>query len=326
MRRIPRRASYAGAAAAVVLLTALAGVLRAQTESAVYVFVADAENRPILDLSAQDFTIKEAGGESVITRVSRTAWPLRLTVLVDNGPGTADSLVHLRSGLTKLFDGIPRDIPVSLIATAPNPRWLIRESKDVVQIANAVGRLTPDEHLGQFSDAVREYAQRLDLEFRNLGPERLQPYLPVLVSLTTTNQDGSNVVKANVERMLQQLKTHRAWAHMLMVTPSRRLNTPGTIDNLSVDEGQNAQIAKLVQEVTGGTYTRLTGNGTSALPSKLMPELAQAIALRYLKQMFQHRIEFQRPEGVSGPMKNFSLGLRNRPGATVIVSTNGSMP
>ena len=251
---------------------------------------------------------------------------MRLTVLVDNGPGTSDSLLHLRNGLTRLFDGIPPDIPVSLIATAPQPRWLIRESTDRVQVANAIGRLTPDDALGMFSDALGEYAERLDVEFRRIGPEEMQPYLPVLVSLTATHADGSSVIRANVQRMLERMKRYKVWAHMLTVTPSRRGNTPGTVDNIGVDEGQSAEIARLVKEVTGGTYTRLTGSGTSALPSKLMPELAQAIALRYLKQMFQHRVEFQRPEGVTGPMKNFSLGLRNHPGATVIVSTDGSMP
>jgi hypothetical protein len=280
----------------------------------------------VLDIDPDDLAIKEAGGASSIVRVSRAAWPLRLTVLVDNGPGTADALVHLRTGLTRLFEGIPRDIPVSLITTAPNPRWLIRESRDPVQIANAVGRVAPDEGLGQFSDALREYAARLDVEFRGLGPEQLQPYLPVLVSLATTNADGSNVLRDNIRRMLQSLRTHRVWTHMIMVAPNRVRNTPGTVDNVGIDEGQNAEIGKLVEESTGGTYTRLTGSGTGALPSKLMPELAQTIAFRYIKQMFMHRIVFQRPEGVSGPMKDFSLALRNHSGASIIVSTTGSMP
>ena len=131
-------------------------------------------------------------GPQPVLSVSRYGWPLKLTVLVDNGPGTADSLVHLRNGLNRLIDGIPRDMPVSLIATAPNPRWLIRESKDLVQIRNAIGRLTPDDHLARFSDALGEFAGRLDQEFRRVE-EGLPPYLPVLVSIATTHADGSEV-------------------------------------------------------------------------------------------------------------------------------------
>jgi hypothetical protein len=326
MWRVTRRGPFAPGLAAACAFALLSAVLHAQTESAVYLFVADAENRPVLDIEPSNITIKEDLGVSTVVRVTRAGWPLRLTVLVDNGPGTAESLVHLRTGLTRLFDGIPRDIPVTLITTAPNPRVLIRDSKDAVQLANAVGRLTPDEGLGRFSDALREYAQRLDLEFQRVGPELLQPYLPVLVSIATTHMDGSNVVRENIERMLQSLRKHRVWTHMIMVTPNRRANTPGVVDNVDADEGQNAEIARLVREVTGGAYLPMTGGGTSALGSKVMPDMAAAIALRYLKQMFQHRIVFQRPEGASGPMKNFSLGLKNHPGARILVSTDGNMP
>jgi hypothetical protein len=45
-----------------------------------------------------------------------------------------------------------------------------------------------------------------------------------------------------------------------------------------------------------------------------------------LKQMTQQRIVFERPAGVSGPMKNFQLTLANHPGATIVVSTDGNLP
>jgi hypothetical protein len=57
-----------------------------------------------------------------------------------------------------------------------------------------------------------------------------------------------------------------------------------------------------------------------------MPAIAREIALRYLKQMTQQRIVFERPAGVSGPMKNFQLTLANHPGATIVVSTDGNLP
>ena len=42
--------------------------------------------------------------------------------------------------------------------------------------------------------------------------------------------------------------------------------------------------------------------------------------------MTMHRVVLERPEGAIGPMKNFVLALRNRPGVKVVVSTTGSMP
>ena len=326
MSRIGRPRWFGFAVVTSGIVAALTVGVDAQDQHAVFLLATDQKGVPILDIDEEDIAIKEDVGPSTIVRVTRAGWPLRVTVLVDNGPGTSDALVHLRNGLTKLVEGIPRAVPVSLITTAPNPRWLVRESKDPIQISSAIGRLTPDDGLGRFSDALLEYSQRLDSEFREVGPEMMQPYLPVLVSIATTHMDGSNVIRENMEKMLLSLRKHRTWAHMIMVTPTRTANEPGDITNVGTDEGQNATIGKLVEEVTRGRYYPVTGGGTSALATKLMPEIAQEITLRYLRQMSQHLIVMQRPEGASGPMKNFSLSLKNHPGASIVVSTDGNLP
>jgi len=307
------------------IVAALTFGLYAQGQSEVYLLVLDKEGIPLLDVQASDIRIKEDAGDGTIVSVHRFGWPLKLTVLVDNGPGTADALVALRNGLTKLFEGIPRNIPVSLIATAPQPRSLIRESTDLVQIKQAIGLLTPDQGLARFSDALGEYARRLDQEFRRVE-EGLPPYLPVLVSIATTHADGSEVLRERNERMLVSLRKHRVWTHMIMVQPARRLNEPGDVSNVGVDEGQNGEIAQLVQKVTGGSYVPISSGGETALASNILPALAREIALRYLKQMTQYRIVFDRAAGASGPMKNFALTLANHPGARVIVSTDGNLP
>jgi hypothetical protein len=326
MGRLFRR-PWLGIAAAALVITAFTAAVYAQAEEyAVFLFVMDEKGVPVLEIEPEDIAIKEDVGPSTVVSVTRAAWPLKVTVLVDNGAGTSDALVHLRNGLTKLVEGIPPGVPVSIIATAPNPRWLVRESTDPIQISSAIGRLTPDDSLARFSDALIEYSQRLDSEFRKVGPEVMQPYLPVLVSIATTHADGSNVIRENMEKMLLSLRKHKTWTHMVMVTPNRATNEPGDITNVGIDEGQNATIGKLVEEVTRGRYYPVTGSGTTALATTIMPNIAQEIALRYLKQMFQHRIVMQRPEGASGPMKNFALSLMNHPGTRIIVSTDGNMP
>lgn len=321
MRGVQRRLGLAVAMTGIGLALT---VIYAQDQFAVYLLVIGGDGVPVLDIESSDIRIEEDAGPATVSSVSRFGWPLKLTVLVDNGPGTADSLVHLRNGLTRLVEGIPRDIPVSLIATAPNPRWLIRESKDLVQIKNAIGRLTPDGHLARFSDALGEFAGRLDEEFRRVE-DTLPPYLPVLVSIATTHADGSDVRRERNEKMLVSLQKHVVWAHMIMVTPGRRLNEPDQVSNLEVDEGQNDVVAHLVQQVTRGTYIPVSSGGTTALASTILLGLAQQIALRYLKQMTQHRIMFDRAPGASGPMKNFQVTLANHPGARVAISLDGNM-
>jgi hypothetical protein len=113
---------------------------------------------------------------------------------------------------------------------------------------------------------------------------------------------------------------------MIMVSAGRAVAASGGLPAIESNEGQNGQIAKTVQEFTGGRYVPVTGSGTSALSSTILPELARDIALRYIKQMTQYRIVFERPAGAKGPMKSFSLALMNHPGAKIVLSTDGAMP
>jgi hypothetical protein len=309
-----------------VAVVAATAALYAQEQSVVYLFAMDRAGAPILDIEAEDVAIKEDVGPSSIVSVRRFGWPLKVTVLLDNGPRTVDALAHFRTGLKKFFGGLPRDVSVSLIATAPNPRWLIRDTKDPIRIQKGVDLITPDDGLGRFSDALIEYARRLDEEFRNVSTEQLPPYLPVLVSIANTHQDGSHVQRESNRKMLTSLRRHWVWTHMIMVTPERPPTPPGELPLIEADEGQNAEIAKAVQEMTRGRYVPVSASGTSALASKILPDAAEAISLRYMRQMMQYRVVMERPTGASGPMKKFALALSNHSGAKLVVSTDGNMP
>jgi hypothetical protein len=148
-----------------IILVATVAALRGQEQTAIFVFAVDRSGVPLLEIAPADLAIQEDAGRASIVSVRRFGWPLKVTVLVDNGPHTKESLVHFRTGLKRFFAGLPPNVPVSLIATAPNPRWLIREATDPVQIERAVNLITPDEGLARFSDALIEYAGRLDEEF-----------------------------------------------------------------------------------------------------------------------------------------------------------------
>jgi len=324
----PQRLAATALVAGLATIGAAVAAVYGQEQSAIYLLAIDQKGTPLLDITMSDIAIKEDVGPSTVVSVRRFGWPLKVTVLVDNGPRTGEALAHYRAGLKKFFAGLPPDIPVSLIATAPNPRWLFRDTKDRLQVERGVNLITIDEGLGRFSDALVEYADRLDQEFKAVEGPQLPPYLPVLVSIATTDQDGSEVRRdANVE-MIRSLGKHRVWTTMIMMAapPGRMLATQGGLPAVESNEGQNAQIAKTLQEFTRGRYVPITGTGTSALSSTLLPELSQEISLRYIKQMTQYRIVFERPAGAAGPMKNFSLALKNRPGAKIVLSTDGAMP
>ena len=300
--RRTRRTLVSAAWLVSVGLVASAAIVYGQEQSALYLFAVDQQGTPVLDLQPADIAVREDAGHASIVSVRRFGWPMKVTVLVDNGYRTKDALAHYRNGLKKFFQGLPPDVPVSLIATAPNPRWLIRDTKDKVQIEKNVNLITPEEDsLGRFSDALIEYSRRLDEEFRNVSPEQLPPYLAVLVSLANTHQDGSSVIRESNLKMINSLRKHRAWTNMIMIAPPRPPAEPGQPPPVDPDEGQNAEIAKAVQEFTRGRYIPIGMSGTSALQSKVLPDLAQEITFRYIRQMAQHRIVIERAAGATGP-------------------------
>ena len=86
-----------------------------------------------------------------------------------------------------------------------------------------------------------------------------------------------------------------------------------------------AELANAVYQFTRGRYIPISQTGASSLSTTILPDMAQLISGRYIKQMMQHRLILERPAGATGPMKNFSLTLANNPGAQLVVSTDGNI-
>lgn len=330
-----RRAS--GLAVSMVIAAALAAgatVVAQQQQYFVYMFAANEEGLPVRDLKADEVMMQEDGKPGRIVSVRPYSWPLKVTVLVDNhlasdrspsGFGAGESftgntgaLVHLRNSLTEFFEKLPRDVEVSLIATAPNPRWLVRPTSDPVVIRNGVNLITPDDFPGKFTDSLVEYGERLAVEFGRVNEESPQPYQPVLVVIGSTTNDGSLVRRDPVMKMLTQLRDYRVWTNFFMFTPS------GVGADLEVGGGGNVLIGKAVQEVTGGRYDALTLAASSSL-NRLLPELAQQIAGRHVRQSNQYHLLVERPDGVTGALKNLQFAL-SRDGVTYHLSADGSLP
>lgn len=312
---------------AIWLVPVLVGVVlaavsvQAQRRYDLFMLAIDEEGYPVTDLKSSELQYKENGVDGTVVSVTPFRWPLRITVVVDNGPDSADRLVHLRSGLKKFFENLPRDIEVELIATAPNPRWLTnpRRTSDPVQIEKAVNLLTPDESYGRFTDSLVEYAQRLDSEFRGLSAEERPPFVPVLVEIGSTGVDGSRVDVDPTSKAIDTMRRYGVQTHFLMFSPNRSGSAP------DLNEGATVLIAKEVQRFTGGEYEALAGAASSNLNTRL-PELADKLAVRHLKQTLQYRVTLERPAAATSQMpENISFSL-NRPGTKYVLSLDGRYP
>ena len=330
IRAFRRRRAVVGAL--VISSAVLAAVaLHAQQRFQLFLLAFDNDGLAVTDLKASDLQYRENDAAGSIVSVERFRWPLKLTVLVDNGAGGAagiggrvdarncgfDNLVHYRNGLKKLFESLPTDLEVSLVATAPSPRHLVRNTADQVQLQKAVNLLVPDsEFPGRFTDSLTEYAQRLDLEFKNLSREERLPYVPVLIAIGSTSLDGSRIERDRVERMMLSLRSYGVWTNFVMVSPCAMGD--------GLNEGGTVLIAKAVQEFTGGRYESIASAATTRLAT-LLPEIGEKIGARHQKQMLQYRVTIERPEGATGQPLNSAISL-SRLGIKYIMSADGSYP
>lgn len=331
-----------GFAIVVASVTAVA-VLQAQSRFDIFLLAFDKQGLAVTDLELKDFQFRESDKNGTVVRVAPFQWPLKLTVLVDNGRGgvagvgtgltsdnrvdggqespgpdcSVNNLVHYRNGLKKLFDVLPRDVEVTLVATAPNPRFLVRPTTDQVQIQKGVSMLVPEaEFAGRFTDSLTEYAARLDVEFKNLTREERPPYQPVLIVIGSTALDGSQIERERALKMINSLRNYGVVTHFIMVSPCSM--------SQDADEGGTVLIAKATQEATRGRYDSIAAGSTTRL-NTLLPELGAKIASRHRKQILQYRVTLERPEGVTGPFGNTEISL-SRPGVQYIMSLDGTYP
>ncbi len=132
----------AGLLAAAIALAALG--VRAQERVELFIAAVDGSGLPVTDLRADDVMVMADGRAARVARLEPFRWPLKVTVLADNGMPAREALAHYRTGLRRFFDALPGDVEVSLLATAPNPRWLARPTTDRRQITRGAAGPTTE--------------------------------------------------------------------------------------------------------------------------------------------------------------------------------------
>ena len=103
----------AGAMAAIITMAVT--TVSAQKELSFFVSATTITGEVVTDLKAEEVRITEDGNEGRTLRVDPVAWPVKLTVLVDNGFGTSTLLTPYRNGLKSLFSSLPAGVEASLL-------------------------------------------------------------------------------------------------------------------------------------------------------------------------------------------------------------------
>jgi hypothetical protein len=287
--------------------TALASArLAGQSAFQFFVYLADTTGKPADSLTKEMVTVTEDGAEGAVARIEPVDWPVKVTLLVDNGTGSSERLVHMRNGLKGFLEAMPLGVEVSLLTTAPQPRFVVRQTNDRTALLAGVDRITPDSSAGRFVEGLQEAMARFDKERGNA--------FPVVVVLGSQVAEGSAIRERDIETMLRRVAERAATVHVVMVGSATQ--------SLSGVGGANqTQIGLAVTKQSGGRYEAIAASTRLAT---LLPEIGAQIAASHAKQSHQYRVTFERPGKKSGPVG--AIGLAVPAGLTPNLTIDGHMP
>jgi hypothetical protein len=303
------------AATAAALATAAGVWLSAQTPQVFQFFVTatDAAGAQVTDLRPEDIVMSEDGVRQQIARVEARAVPMKLTITVDNGGDSGDAIEHYHAGLNGLVEALPRDVEITLIATAPQPRTVVKSTTDHARILRGIRTIAPERERPRFSDTLVEYSQRLQREAK----DRLATqYVPVLLMVSTSSPETGTYQPKQIQEAVEFLvKRHAKVNVVILSTRQGDVKTAtGLISSLQAVVGQPAV------QATNGRFATL------AVPrdlATLLPKWGRELATLQARQNSQFRVTVERSHG--GDLKNPRIELA-RPGLTGTVSPDGFLP
>ena len=301
-----------------VIALVASGVTQAQQNQVqpnqllVFISAVDASGAPVTDLKPEEIAMTENGAPGKVVSLERHTLPIKLTLTVDNGKESENALAALRAGLTGLVEALPSDVEVTLITTAPQPAMFVRPTTDRAQVTRGISRFGVDSaQPGRFSDALVEYAERLEKDFK----DKKLTYAPMLVMVSTTAPESSSAQRDTIEKALKTLQTRGARVSVAITTTKP---TDGeSVDNLK--NGRQVLIATPIVKASRGKFEALVAFSRLAT---LLPEWGKEIAVAHTRQTTQFRAVIERPGGATGPLNNLGLRL-TRPGLNGSVSGDG---
>jgi hypothetical protein len=288
-----------------VALCVASGDVRAQQQVQLYASVADVTGKPVATLEPADLKVLEGGVEAKIVKVEPVSWPVKVQLLVDNGVGLGgQNIQSLKDGIKGLIEALPENLEVTIVTTAPQPRFLVRPTMDKAMMIEGLSRLAPDGGAGRFVESMNEATQRIEKDKTD--------HFPVIISSATSSGDA-NVLERDVKRIFERIEKRPTTVHVILLNSTTGSATGGA---------NQTQVGLAVTQATRGRYESI------AVPTRLatlLPELGKQVAASHEKQSHQFKITVERPAGKSGELGQLSAGGRS---GLVLqgLSTDGRLP
>jgi hypothetical protein len=254
--------------------------LHAQKQFQVFASVVDAKGVPVTSIVPADIRLTENDADATVTKVEPLNWPIKLQILVDNGIGLGGANINqLRTGIAGLLEALPPNLEVTIVSTAPQPRFLVRATTDRAAMVKGLDVLSPDTGVGRFIESLAEATQRIERDKTDS--------FPVIVSVGT-NLGDRNARESDINAVMERVQKRPTIVHVVMFSGSGQSGSGG---GNQVDFGLN---------VTKATRGRYEGINSATRLATLLPEIGAQIAKAIERQSRQFRITADRPASASG--------------------------
>ncbi len=289
-------------------LTASVVVAQAPKHLQIYAGVADAKGAPVKSMDVSDVRVLEDGVDATVVKVEQLDWPVKLQILLDNGIGLGGAGIQpLKNGVEGLIAALalPEYLEVTVVSTAPQPRFLARAARRRADTMKALELLGPDSHAGQFVDSLREATERIERDATD--------FFPVIVSVGTTSGDR-RMKESDVEQIMTRLASRPTTVHVVLYTGGPQGANQAAVAQGSPFAGANqSRVGTAVAKYSGGTYENI--NNASRFES-LLPAIGEDVAAAVERYRQQFRITAVRPANAAG-----SVGKVNVRVASPLVTT-----
>src|SRR5215475_11304777 len=139
--------------------------LHAQQQLSLMATILDPEkNTPADSVTPADVHVTEDGAEAKILKVDPVVRSVKVQLLIDNGVGIGQNLSEFRNGVRSFLQALPSDDETTIVTTSPQPRMLVKATKNRDELLKGVERLTLDSATGRFTESLIEATERANKE------------------------------------------------------------------------------------------------------------------------------------------------------------------
>ena len=273
----------------------------------------NAAGEPVADLKPDDVLMSEKAGPAKVTTVEPFALPVKVTIAVDNGHDSEQALSNYRAGLKGFVEAFPPDTEMTIITTAPQPRMVVKESRDRAAILRGVNGFAPEAGRPRFTDALVDYGRRLEAEMKD---PKFKLYVPILLMVSTAANETASYQPAEVDKAIGFLIARRAMIYVT-VNSTRSGDATATAD---LNTNRQSMIAVPVTKRVNGRYEAIAIFNRL---DTLLPDMGRELAAYAKRLGTQYKVTVTRAG--SGPIEEPRIELA-REGLTGAVSPDGYIP